>query len=124
MALGLRLLDWLNRTDSEKEDAMDAIPEFRRDVVVSVRPIYASKILHGQKTVKLRRKFPEVGSTGALVLIYSSSPVSVVVGCARITCIEITCFPHLEGVRCCDLYFKARVRCVFCRPQARLCNPF
>ena len=63
---------------------MEAIPEFRRDILVSVRPIYASKILHGQKTVELRRKFPEVGATGALVLIYSSSPVSAVVGCARI----------------------------------------
>ena len=63
---------------------MDAIPEFRRDILVSVRPIYASKILHGQKTVELRRKFPEVGATGALILIYSSSPVSAVVGCARI----------------------------------------
>jgi predicted transcriptional regulator len=63
---------------------MDAIPEFRRDILVSVRPIYASKILHGQKTVELRRKFPEVGATGALVFIYSSSLVSAVVGCARI----------------------------------------
>jgi predicted transcriptional regulator len=63
---------------------MDAIPEFRRDILVSVRSIYSSKILHGQKTVELRRKFPEVGATGVLVLIYSSSPVSAVVGCARI----------------------------------------
>ena len=63
---------------------MEAIPEFRRDILASVRPIYASKILHGQKTVELRRKFPEVGATGALILIYSSSPVSAVVGCARI----------------------------------------
>ena len=60
-----------------------AIPQFRRDVLVSVRSIYASKILHGQKTVELRRKFPEVGATGALVLIYSSRPVSAVVGCAH-----------------------------------------
>lgn len=63
---------------------MDAIPEFRRDVFVSIRPIYASKILGGQKTVELRRKFPEIGGTGAMVLIYSSSPVSAVVGVARI----------------------------------------
>jgi predicted transcriptional regulator len=63
---------------------MDAIPEFRRDVLVSVRPIYATKILQGQKTVELRRKFPEVRATGALAVIYSSRPVSAVVGCARI----------------------------------------
>jgi predicted transcriptional regulator len=63
---------------------MDAISEFRRDVLVSIQPIYASKILDGRKTVELRRKFPEVGTTGATALIYSSSPVSAIVGCARI----------------------------------------
>jgi predicted transcriptional regulator len=63
---------------------MDAMPEFRRDVLVSIRPSYASKIMEGQKTVELRRKFPEVGATGAMALIYSSSPVSAVIGFARI----------------------------------------
>jgi predicted transcriptional regulator len=63
---------------------MDAIPEFRRDVLVSIRPIYASKILDGQKTVELRRKFPEAAIVGATALIYSSSPVSAIVGRARI----------------------------------------
>jgi predicted transcriptional regulator len=63
---------------------MDAIPEFRRDVLVSIRPIYVSRILEGRKTVELRRKFPEASSTGALALIYSSGPVSAVVGRARI----------------------------------------
>jgi predicted transcriptional regulator len=59
---------------------MDALPEFKRDVLVSIRPFYASKILTGHKTVELRRKFPEVGAVGATALIYSSSPVSAVVG--------------------------------------------
>src|SRR5262249_38547908 len=63
---------------------MDAVPEFRRDVLVSIRPIYAAKILSGQKTVELRRKFPQVASTGALAVIYSSKPVGAVVGTARI----------------------------------------
>jgi predicted transcriptional regulator len=63
---------------------MDAIPEFRRDVLVSIRPSYASKILEGQKTVELRRRFPEVGATGATALIYSSAPVSAIVGYALI----------------------------------------
>jgi predicted transcriptional regulator len=63
---------------------MDAIRDFRRDVLVSIRPFYASKILDGRKTVELRRKFPEVASTGAMALIYSSSPVSAIVGYARI----------------------------------------
>jgi len=63
---------------------METIPEFRRDVLVSIRPIYASRIMKGQKTVELRRRFPESGATGATALIYSSSPVRAVVGCARI----------------------------------------
>jgi predicted transcriptional regulator len=63
---------------------MDAIPEFRRDVLVSVRPVHAGKILSGKKTVELRRRFPEVSSTGANALIYSSSPVRAVVASVRI----------------------------------------
>jgi hypothetical protein len=62
---------------------MDALPEFRRDVLVSIRPNFASKILDGDKTVELRRKFPEVGAMGMTALIYSSSPVSAIVGYAR-----------------------------------------
>src|SRR5262245_61584652 len=62
---------------------MEAQAEFRRDVLVSVRPIYASKILEGKKTVELRRRFSSTG-IGSIVLIYSSSPVRAVVGYARI----------------------------------------
>jgi predicted transcriptional regulator len=63
---------------------MDTVPEFRRDVLMSIRPLYASKILDGHKTVELRRKFPEVRAIGATAIIYSSSPVSAIVGRARI----------------------------------------
>jgi predicted transcriptional regulator len=38
----------------------------------------------GQKTVELRRKFPELGATRATAFIYSSSPVRAVVASARI----------------------------------------
>jgi predicted transcriptional regulator len=62
---------------------MDAVPDFRRDVLVSIRPVHVSKILKGQKTVELRRRFPELAK-GATAFIYSSSPVRAVVGCARI----------------------------------------
>jgi predicted transcriptional regulator len=51
---------------------------------VSIRPHYASKILDGEKTVELRRKFPQVEALGMTALIYSSSPVSAIVGYARI----------------------------------------
>ena len=63
---------------------MDAIAAFKRDVLVSIHPKHASKILSGEKTVELRRRFPEVGMRGTLVMIYSTSPEKAVVGFACI----------------------------------------
>jgi predicted transcriptional regulator len=63
---------------------MDAIPEFTRDLLVSVHPRHASNILSGVKTVELRRRFPEQNTRGALALIYSTTPVQAIVGLARI----------------------------------------
>jgi predicted transcriptional regulator len=55
-----------------------------KDFLVSVRPQYAAKILDGEKTVELRRRFPDSGSVGATVFIYSSSPIRAIVGRAKI----------------------------------------
>ena len=63
---------------------MATLEMFNRDVVVSIRPNYAKKIMDGQKTVELRRRFPETTSTGSLALIYSTSPVRAIVGYATI----------------------------------------
>jgi predicted transcriptional regulator len=63
---------------------MDAIPEFTRDLLVSLHPRHASNILTGEKTVELRRRFPEQHTRGALALIYSTAPVQAIVGVARI----------------------------------------
>jgi predicted transcriptional regulator len=63
---------------------MDTISGFRTDVLISIRPVYASKILDGEKTVELRRKFPERTKKGTIMLIYSSSPVRAIVGYTRI----------------------------------------
>jgi predicted transcriptional regulator len=56
----------------------------RQDFLVSIRPHYVDKILAGQKTVELRRRFPESVSVGTVVYIYSTSPVQAVVGFAKI----------------------------------------
>jgi predicted transcriptional regulator len=56
----------------------------KRDILFSIRPFYADKILTGEKSVELRRKFPEYGTTGSTALIYATSPVSAVVGTAII----------------------------------------
>jgi predicted transcriptional regulator len=63
---------------------MDVIPEFTRDLLVSFHPRHASNILTGEKTVELRRRFPEHHTRGALALIYSTAPVQAIVGVARI----------------------------------------
>lgn len=56
----------------------------QRDVVLSIKPTYSDKILAGQKTVELRRRFPVATPNGALAYIYSSSPVKAMVGTASI----------------------------------------
>jgi predicted transcriptional regulator len=63
---------------------MDNRPTQPMDFLVSVRPQYAAKILDGEKTVELRRRFPNTGSIGATVFIYSSSPIRALVGSVKI----------------------------------------
>lgn len=55
-----------------------------RDVVLSVHPKYSEKILQGQKTVELRRRFPMPEQSGITLYIYSTSPVQAMVGMAGI----------------------------------------
>jgi predicted transcriptional regulator/DNA-binding XRE family transcriptional regulator len=56
----------------------------QRDVVLSIKPAYSEKILAGQKTVELRRRFPFTTPHGVLAYIYSSAPVKAIVGTASI----------------------------------------
>ena len=63
---------------------MDSRLTHPKDFLVSVRPQYAAKILRGEKTVELRRRFPDTGIIGATVYIYSSSPIRALVGRAKI----------------------------------------
>jgi hypothetical protein len=55
----------------------------KRTVLFSIRPFYANKILAGQKTVELRRRFPEVGMPGSTAMIYCTNPVRAIVGSAQ-----------------------------------------
>lgn len=56
----------------------------RRDVLVSIRPLYADQIIDGRKTVEFRRRFPKNLCPGTTLLIYSSSPTRAIIGCADI----------------------------------------
>lgn len=57
----------------------------QRDVVLSIRPEYSTKIMDGSKTIELRRRFPLSAPRGALAYIYSTSPERAMVGKAEIS---------------------------------------
>jgi len=56
----------------------------KRDIVLSIKPQYSSKIIKGLKTVELRRRFPISAPAGTMAYIYSTSPTMAMVGVAEI----------------------------------------
>lgn len=56
----------------------------RRDLVLSIKPEYSTKIVSGKKTVELRRRFSPNIQPGTIVLIYESSPTRALTGLASI----------------------------------------
>lgn len=77
----------LNNTQSEQLSfpILGELPSrATRDVVLSVKPEYSGKIVKGEKTVELRRRFPTSVGEGAIVLIYETSPVRAITGVAEI----------------------------------------
>lgn len=82
----------LNAFDADSVDENQLVlpicgdEDFRpqRDVVLSIKPQYSSKILAGEKTVELRRRFPLKVPGGTLAFIYSTTPDKALVGCAEI----------------------------------------
>lgn len=51
-----------------------------KNVIISIRPEYALKIIAGEKTIELRRRFPVESVTGGTALIYASSPIKEIIG--------------------------------------------
>ena len=58
-----------------------------KTVFLSVKPRYAWAILAGDKTVEVRRRFPDL-SEGTTIVIYASSPERQVLGSVTLTAIE------------------------------------
>ncbi len=52
----------------------------RNTILLSIKPYYAEKIFHGEKTIELRRKLPRNINKGDLVLVYASSPKKMLFG--------------------------------------------
>ena len=76
---------------------MDDLSTLKRNVLISVRPLYAKEIVEGRKTVELRRKFPGTEAAGGTVVIYSSSPVRAVVAVALSRAFSICPFQRSGG---------------------------
>jgi predicted transcriptional regulator/DNA-binding XRE family transcriptional regulator len=70
-------------------------PPSTRDLIFSIRPVHAEKILDGSKTVELRRRFTSEVRPGTLALIYSTSPTSALTGTARIQDVQRLAVPDL-----------------------------
>ena len=71
-----------------------------RDVILSIRPVHAEKILDGSKTVELRRRFTGGVRPGTIALIYSTSPRSALTGSARIKEVQRLAVPELWERHC------------------------
>jgi len=56
----------------------------RRDIVFSIKPEYSQKIISGQKTIELRRRFPSTVPVGTIALIYATTPTQALTGIAEI----------------------------------------
>ncbi|MES1190006.1 MAG: hypothetical protein ABUS47_02880 [Steroidobacter sp.] len=57
-------------------------------IVLSIRPTYVERILRGDKTVELRRRFPLHDLSDRIALIYSTSPAQAIVALARLQSVE------------------------------------
>ncbi|MBK7194692.1 MAG: ASCH domain-containing protein [Myxococcales bacterium] len=51
-----------------------------------MKPRFAQRIASGRKTVELRRRFPQMA--GAPLLLYSTRPVSAIIGCAVVQAVH------------------------------------
>jgi predicted transcriptional regulator len=92
--------DMSGLVEGDRQMALPAIlgPEQRRpsrDVRLSIRPAHAEKILTGNKTVELRRRFASAVTPGTLALIYSTSPTSALTGSTKIKVVQCTDLPIL-----------------------------
>jgi len=60
----------------------------KKNIIFSIRPQYADQILDGNKTVELRRRFPNGTTEGSQALIYASTPTKALIGSATIVCVH------------------------------------
>lgn len=59
-----------------------------KNVIISIKPEYAVKIIEGIKTIELRRRFPTEDVKGGIAIIYASSPTKKIIGYAVIADVQ------------------------------------
>ena len=94
----------------------------RRDLVLSIKPEYSTKIVSGG-TIELRRRFSANVRPGTIVLIYESSPTPAIIGMARIA--EVLHGPTTRSGNQSTMRRRAtpqRFRFLLRRCQDRLCH--
>jgi len=76
--------------------AKDVVQVTSRDraLLVSLRPRFAHAILHGGKSVELRRQ-RVAAQPGATLVLYASAPVKAVVGTARLERVDVNTHDHV-----------------------------
>jgi predicted transcriptional regulator len=58
-----------------------------RPFVLSIRPTYVERILAGDKTIELRRRFPSLQAPG-IALIYATAPIQAIVAYVEVSLVE------------------------------------
>lgn len=59
-----------------------------RNVIISIKPEFALRIIEGEKTIELRRRFPTNEVKGGIAIIYASSPIQKIIGYVVISEVE------------------------------------
>ena len=98
-------------------------PPSTRDVIFSIRPVHAQKILDGSKTVELRRRFTGGVRPGTLALIYSTSSYKRLDWfCSYTGCPAACRTRHLEKTPFRGLLAQKGIRELLFGPRQWLCN--
>ena len=81
----------VSKPEKDRHDNQLLLPGFtepHRDVVLSIRPKFSSRIISGEKTVELRRRFPVSVPKGTIAYIYATSPERAMVAVAEISSVR------------------------------------
>lgn len=59
-----------------------------KNIIISIKPEFALRIIEGEKTIELRRRFPINEVKGGIAIIYASSPIQKIIGYVVISEVE------------------------------------